>query len=197
MGSPTLATFNRMVREGQPNAVTNERLVKLVESGLWDVAVDAPDYGVAAATLRGGEGIVMIPLTPTTFGPLIQPPFVDEGGWDLIADGPDELDIANVRQLPMLEGDETVIKYEEAVRRSREFGQRAAFRIRDAGNAGKISKEVFPVDTYAPCGKTVWRHRQGGRCYAWYVDRDASGFCCLCGWFSDVVDSSSRRLVSK
>ncbi|MDO8584964.1 MAG: hypothetical protein Q7R85_02470, partial [bacterium] len=50
------------------------------------------------------NGGVCIPLTPTTFGSEIKPPFEDEGGWDIIADGPgdDLLDVANIQQLPML-----------------------------------------------------------------------------------------------
>ncbi|MBI4092479.1 MAG: hypothetical protein HY420_00985 [Candidatus Kerfeldbacteria bacterium] len=106
-------------------------------------------------------------LTPTTYGEAIAPPFADEGGWDLIADGPgyDLLDLTKIRLLPMLQGDEKSTTFAEAVRRSPEFGQRAAFRLRDEGNAGKISLEVFPVNTYAVCGKTQWRRRRSGRRY--------------------------------
>ena len=199
MGSPTFVTWKRMIRDGRPNEVSNERLVKRVESGLWDAAVDAPDYGVAAAMLKGGEGTVMIPLTPTTFGLEITPPFPDEGGWDLIADGPGDelLDITKMQQSPILVGDEPVITMEEAANRSKDWGQRAAFALRDAGNAKKISEEVFPVGTYGVCGKTQWRHRRSGKVYAWYVYRNASGFYCDYGWFSDDVHSSGRRLSSK
>ncbi|MDO8585153.1 MAG: hypothetical protein Q7R85_03505, partial [bacterium] len=82
-------------------------------------------------------------------------------------------------------------------RRSAEFGQRAAFRLCDEGNAGKISEADFPVNTYTPCGKTVWRLRRCGYCCAWCVYRSADGFYCDCDWFSDGVFSISRRLVSK
>ncbi|MDO8584971.1 MAG: hypothetical protein Q7R85_02510, partial [bacterium] len=61
----------------------------------WLVNVTNPEFNIAALEQC---------LTPTTFGSEIKPPFEDEGGWDIIADGPgdDLLDVANIQQLPML-----------------------------------------------------------------------------------------------
>lgn len=56
MGSFSLKTMKRLVRDGQSNEVTDERLTKLIESGLWDVVVDAPDYGALLADIRRGRG---------------------------------------------------------------------------------------------------------------------------------------------
>lgn len=66
MSSPTFYTWKRMIRDGQPNAVSDERLVKLVESGLWDAVVDAPDYRALAATLKGGAPLLATPALPAS-----------------------------------------------------------------------------------------------------------------------------------
>lgn len=138
-------------------------------------------------------GKKVIELTPTTFGPEIQPPFKDAV---LVEDGPgdDSLDISELKELlPILNEGEEIISFQEAVSRSKDWGQRAAFALRDARNAGKISKEVWPVGTYIVCGKTVWR-RPDGRYYGWYVYRIEVGFYCDYVWFDDKVDSDGRRL---
>jgi hypothetical protein len=131
-------------------------------------------------------------LTPTTYGLEIQPPF---GGCVLVEDGPgdDLLDISQLELLPILNEGEKFIFFQEAVSRSKDWGQRAAFALRDAGNAGKISKEVWPVGQYVVCGKTIWRGPRGLR-YGWFVDRDEGGFYCVCDWFDGEVRSSGRRL---
>ena len=85
MGSPTFAIMNRMIRHGQPNEVSNEQLVRLVESGFWDLAVDAPDYNAAAALLRAeaAKPQPIIAGTTINFG----------NGWLFTIDEIDELEV--------------------------------------------------------------------------------------------------------
>ncbi len=142
-----------------------------------------------------------IPLTPTTYGLAILPPFANA---ELVADGPgdDTLNLATMRLLPILRNEENGrISFEEAVRRSTvnpqtNWGQRAASAVRDSGNAGKISLEVWPVGLYAICGKTVWRRRDGYR-YALCVIRCGDGFYYSYRWFADDVNFGGRLLSSR
>ncbi|MDO8585154.1 MAG: hypothetical protein Q7R85_03510 [bacterium] len=64
MSSPTFDMWKRMIRDGQPNALSNERLVKLVESGLWDAVVDAPNYRALKAKIE--SGVWLAPTVPTS-----------------------------------------------------------------------------------------------------------------------------------
>ncbi|MEK7555082.1 MAG: hypothetical protein AAB518_03825 [Patescibacteria group bacterium] len=52
MGTVTLRTVNRMMRTGESNEVSNEKLVRLIESSLWDLVADADDYGNLAEVVR-------------------------------------------------------------------------------------------------------------------------------------------------
>ena len=135
-------------------------------------------------------------LTPITFGPEIKPPF---DGAILDQDGPGDeaFDIGQLKLVSVLnEADSQYISFEEAVRRGQanakyNWGQRLAFRLRNAGNNGQISKEVWPVGQYLICSKTIWRCSGGDRC-AWYVFRDGNGFYCHCLWFGDDVGRDGR-----
>ena len=66
--------------------------------------------------------------------------------------------ISRIQLLPALQpGDGDVIRFGEACDRAEanpetSWGQRAAFAVRDAGNRGEISKEVWPVGVYAVFG---------------------------------------------
>lgn len=138
-------------------------------------------------------------LIPTTYGPAISPPF---NGAELIADGPGDAElvagIARIKLLPILTvGDRESIRFEEACRRgsanpATNWGQRAAFALRDAGNAGKISKEVWPVGQYVVCPRTHWRDPQYGFVCVWDVYRDEGGFFCRYRWFGNSVDRDGR-----
>lgn len=134
-------------------------------------------------------------LTPTTFGSAIQPPF---DGCVLVEDGPgDELpDLSQLELQPILQGEEASISFKEAVSRSKDWGQRAALALRDAGNADQIPESVWKVGEYVVCGKTVWRRPYGPSC-AWYVFRSEFGFYCYYVWFAGAVHSGGRRLVPR
>ncbi len=140
--------------------------------------------------------VLRLVLTPITFGPEIKSPF---DGVILAEDGfgDDTFDIAKLKLIPVLtEADPQYISMEEAVLRGQansdcNWGQRLAFRLRDAGNNGEISKEIWPVGQYVICSKTVWRYSDGNRC-AWFIYRGGDGFDCNYRWFSFSVSRSSR-----
>ncbi|PIR86838.1 MAG: hypothetical protein COU11_03200 [Candidatus Harrisonbacteria bacterium CG10_big_fil_rev_8_21_14_0_10_49_15] len=108
--------------------------------------------------------------------------------------------ISRIQLLPALQpGDGDVIRFGEACDRAEanpetSWGQRAAFAVRDAGNRGEISKEVWPVGVYAVFGKTRWRSPRNGRVCAWYVIRDGDGFDCDDVWVDNFVDARGRFL---
>ena len=135
-------------------------------------------------------------LTPTTHGPAIEPPF---NGAVLIEDGVDpDFDISCLKLLPV-EGCATV---EEIVclgqsKPETNWSQRVALKVYAAGNAGQISKEVWPVGVCAYFTKTVWRGPAGRDRYVWYVIRYEDGFYCDCLWFDYDVDSDDRLPSSR
>lgn len=172
---------------------TRERLVRVVEQ--------MPHILDQCATLfaEADDAIEKGLLTPTRFGPAISPPFPSA---ELIADGPgDEELVANIGQLKLVNilepGDPEYISFEEACRRgsinpATNWGQRAAFALRDAGNAGKISEEIWSVGTYVVCPKTHWRGPGSGSVYAWYVIRNEDGFNCNYNWFGNNVNRNGQ-----
>ena len=134
-------------------------------------------------------------LTPTTYGTAIMPPF---DGAILDEDGPGDetFDVSRLMLIPILKDEENQTTVKEAVRKGQansgtNWGERAAFVVREAGNAGKISLEVWPVGCYALFTKTIWRDRDDSR-YAWCVFRSEGGFTCGYRWFTFVVNASGR-----
>ena len=153
----------------------------------WFAELTDPDFDPAQFEMGA--------LTPMTYGAVITPPF---DGAELIADGSDEELIAGIDRgiklsdiLTKSDGDH--ISFKEACKRgtvnpATNWGQRAAFALRDAGNAGKFSKSVWPVGKYVVCGKARWRNPQYGDVYAWCVVRNEDGFSCYSYWFGFSVN---------
>lgn len=170
---------------------TRERLVRVVEQ--MPHVLDQFANILAEADEAIEKGL----LLPTRYGAVIAAPF---DGAELIADGSDDELIAGIDRgiklsAILTDRDGTYISFEEACKRgsanpATNWGQRAAFALRDAGNADKISKKVWPVGKYVVCGKTRWRDPQDGNVYAWFVIRLGDGFSCDYIWFDDNV----RRL---
>lgn len=177
---------------------TRERLVRVVEQMPHILDQCAALFDEADGALEKGL------LMPTRYGSEITPPFP---GAELIADGAgDEELIAGIDRIKLTDiltaQDSTYISYEEACKRgsanpATNWGQRAAFALRDAGNAGKISKEVWQVGKYVVCGKTRWRRPRFGGVYAWYVFRGVGGFGCSCDWFGGYVGRDGRFVSLK
>jgi len=172
---------------------TRERLVRVLEQMPNVLDRCAAIFIEADAALEKGL------LVPTRYGSEISPPLP---GAELIADGAgDEELIAGIDRIKLTniltKQDGAYISFEEACKRgsanpATNWGQRAAFALRDAGNAGRISLETWPVGKYVPCPKTRWRNPQDGNVYVWCVIRSELGFGCGCDWFGDSVDSDGQ-----
>lgn len=172
---------------------TCERLVRVLEQMPNVLERCAAIFIAADAALEKGL------LLPTRYGSEIPPPLKDG---ELIADGAgDEELIAGIDRIkldPILTAaDGSYISFEEACNRGTKnpatnWGQRAAFALRDAGNAGKISKEVWPVGEEVICGKTRWRSPPDHYVYAWYVIRNEDRFDCYCRSFGSHVLGNAR-----
>lgn len=174
----------RFLKDGR----TRERLVRVVKEMPHVLDQCAALFAEADAALEKGL------LLSTRYGAVITPTF---DGAELIADGSDDELIAGIDRgiklsdiLTKSDGD--YVSFEEACKRgsvnpATNWGQRAAFALRDAGNAGKFSKSVWPVGKYVVCGKTRWRNPLDGLVFAWYVIRSEDGFRCDYRWFGHSV----------
>lgn len=132
------------------------------------------------------------PLTPTTYGRRIYLTFYSPGA-KLVEDGPDEIpEISRIRLRPACRDRRKKFSVAKALARARanpktNWGQRAAEAVCDAGNAGKISKKIWPVGKYAIFGKTIWLTRSGGR-HPCFVFRTKTGFDVYhSSWFTNEI----------
>ncbi len=168
---------------------------------MWKFVAEADEAAletVAEAFAKAMEGEMDV-LARIRFGQRIFPPF---NGAELVADGPgDEELVAGIDRLKLVDiltgpGDD-YISFKEACKRgsanpATNWGQRAAFALRDAGNAGMISTEVFPVGEYVVFPKTRWLDPQRDRICVWVVVRSEGGFSCDYHWFGTSVTRRGR-----
>ncbi|GEM_PF-6513750 len=104
--------------------------------------------------------------------------------------------IAKLRLVPILERGERPIALVAALRRGREnpatdYGKRFAKELCVAGNAGRISAEVFPRGVYVLCPRGS--RRDSGGFGAWRVIRnDDDRFCCDYVYFRGGVGPNGR-----
>lgn len=201
MGSPTFKTWKRMIRDGQPNELSDERIVKLVESGAWDLVADHENYAELAMFLRNAfkHKRVILPSDPLRFVLVVNydesvETLVKRGKYDWANDDITSKNFPTTRtgtaevELHLVHLNR-LVSTEEALRELDQMGFRSAElkELLVPGAEMPNLQKRFPVVALG----SVWRAPGGDRCCA-CLDWDAVRRGLNLRWFESSWDEDFR-----